>query len=508
VFYTLQPLVAAWKQMIQAAAAASSAGSVTPDGGQSNNKKSAAASGPSSTLLHDLIDVSREALAAVSDLYAKDIHSAIAAADGNGNVTSLRAALKRMDVLIVEMDTLLGSGDKEEEEEEASAFLLETWVGDAMSWGHTAEEKALYCFNAKYQLTGWSFHYAGQLPGTGDYAAKMWHGLLSGYYRKRWALYGQMAIDAITAATGGGGGGGGAGGAGGGGGAPMVMNATAWAIAEDNLTDTWARDCNIAHSTAASATAAAPSGPSGDPVALSQAAYSKYSALLLAPPPPPPSPPAPPSSNSTPAGYTRHVGGYWKGGGMRHGGASAGHTIQSCAAACTEAKARPCVAFELSATEACYMFSSMSGDFIKNTGCRTFIKKKRAAPATAADADADTARRTAAKSDDDDDNSDDDDAVVTATAAPAAVAAAPPPETEAEPVFDLGDHQIGYSGNATEDTRRFGLAADASVAAGADAVVSAGDSVHIWNGMTQGSSQISSVSGRVVSAAAAVSPSI
>lgn len=288
----------------------------------------------------------------------------------------------------------------------------------------------------------------------------------------------------------------------------MVMNATAWAIAEDNLTDTWARDCNIAHSTAASAAAAAPSGPSGDPVALSQAAYSKYSALLLAPPPPPaPRPPAPPSSNSTPAGYTRHVGGYWKGGGMRHGGASAGHTIQSCAAACTEAKARPCVAFELSATEACYMFSSMSGDFIKNTGCRTFIKKKRAAPATAADADA--ARRTAAKSDDDDDNSDDDDAVVTATAAPAAVAAAPPPETEAEPVFDLGDHQIGYSGNATEDTRRFGLAADASVAAGADAaVVIAGDSVNIWNGMTQGSSQISSVSGRVVSAAAAVSPSI
>jgi hypothetical protein len=289
----------------------------------------------------------------------------------------------------------------------------------------------------------------------------------------------------------------------------MVMNATAWAIAEDNLTDTWARDCNIAHSTAASA-AAAPSGPSGDPVALSQAAYSKYSALLLAPPPPPPSPPAPPSSNSTPAGYTRHVGGYWKGGGMRHGGASAGHTIQSCAAACTEAKARPCVAFELSATEACYMFSSMSGDFIKNTGCRTFIRKKRAAPATAADADA--ARRTAAKSDDDDDNSDDDDAVVTATAAPAAVAAAPPPETEAEAeaetVFDLGDPQIGYSGNATEDTRRFGLAADASsVAAGADAVVIAGDSVNIWNGMTQGSSQISSVSGRVVSAAA-VSPSI
>jgi hypothetical protein len=154
------------------------------------------------------------------------------------------------------------------------------------------------------------------------------------------------------------------------------------------------------------------------------------------------------------------------------------------------------------------MFSSLSGDFIKNPGCRTFIRKKRAAPATAADADA--ARRTAAKSDDDDDNSDDDDdAVVTATAAPAAVAAAPPPETEAEPVFDLGDHQIGYSGNATEDTRRFGLAADASsVAAGADAaVVIAGDSVNIWNGMTQGSSQISSVSGRVVSAAA-VSPSI
>jgi hypothetical protein len=177
----------------------------------------------------------------------------------------------------------------------------------------------------------------GRLPGTGDYAAKQWQGLLGGYYRARWALYGRMAADAIAAA---------------GGRRHAFPNATAWALAEDNLTDSWAR-----------APTSYPCSPRGDAVAIGRAAYAKYSALLLAPPPPvlP--------SGSTPAGYEAHVGGYWKSG-MAH---SAGRTIAACAAACTAAKAG-CVAFELSATRVCYMFSSTSGYFIKNPGCRTFTK--------------------------------------------------------------------------------------------------------------------------------------
>ena len=148
--------------------------------------------------------------------------------------------------------------------------------------------------------------------------------------------------------------------------------------------------------------------PSGDAVALSQAAYvvpglpqcyvairinvrplsplfvpviphagrcryTKYAALLLRPPLPP-APPAPPR-NSTPAGYETHVGGYWKIS-MTHG---AGHTVATCAAACTAANAG-CVAFELSETGACYLFTSTAGAFIKNPQCRTFTKVRPGSP--------------------------------------------------------------------------------------------------------------------------------
>ena len=95
-------------------------------------------------------------------------------------------------------------------------------------------------------------------------------------------------------------------------------------------------------------------------------AFSKYAALLLVPPPIPPTP-----GNFTPSGYKLQEGGYWKNGGMSHG---AGHDIATCATECNAAKTR-CVAFELSATNACYMFSSMTGGFIKNPGCKTFVKR-------------------------------------------------------------------------------------------------------------------------------------
>jgi hypothetical protein len=177
----------------------------------------------------------------------------------------------------------------------------------------------------------------------------MWSGLLAGYYRERWATFRdfteRLSQDTGVAATG----------------ATSDINMTAWAIAEENLTDTWAH-----------AVTAFPVLPNGDAVTLSQAAYTKYSAMLLEPPsPPPPSPSPLPPSNSTPPGYKWHTGGYWKDG-ISHG---TGHTVATCAATCTNAKAS-CVAFELSATQACYVFVSISGSFIKNSACKTFTKKQ------------------------------------------------------------------------------------------------------------------------------------
>jgi alpha-N-acetylglucosaminidase len=120
-FYKIKPLVAAWHHLLQATAA-------------SDGKSPG-------TLLHDLVDISREALAAVSDIFANRIH--------NG----LTGAFQQMNELITDMDNLLATDQ---------GFLLGPWVKNATSWGHNTRERALYSFNAKYQITGWSFHYYGK----------------------------------------------------------------------------------------------------------------------------------------------------------------------------------------------------------------------------------------------------------------------------------------------------------------------------------------------------------
>ena len=180
----------------------------------------------------------------------------------------------------------------------------------------------------------------------------MWNGLLSSYYQARWALYGQMALDTVEPAA-----------AGGLWFHTQFPNLTAWAIAENNLTDSWAHKVDIS-------TDAFPTSPSGDAFELSQAAYTKFSLILLRPPPPFPAP-APPSNSSTPpVGYAKHIGEYWKHG-MKHGGMA--HTVTTCAAVCSRANTS-CVAFELSGTRSCYIFSSLVGTFIVNPQCRTFVK--------------------------------------------------------------------------------------------------------------------------------------
>jgi hypothetical protein len=69
-----------------------------------------------------------QALAAVSDVLASDVHRAVAAASaGPAPRQDLGGALARMDALLAETDALLGSD---------AAFLLGPWVRNASGWGH------------------------------------------------------------------------------------------------------------------------------------------------------------------------------------------------------------------------------------------------------------------------------------------------------------------------------------------------------------------------------------
>jgi alpha-N-acetylglucosaminidase len=58
---------------------------------------------------------------------------------------------------------------------------LDRWVRFARAWGDTPAEADYYERDAKRQVTVW-----GGDTILSDYAAKLWSGLVGGYYRGRW----------------------------------------------------------------------------------------------------------------------------------------------------------------------------------------------------------------------------------------------------------------------------------------------------------------------------------
>ena len=63
-------------------------------------------------------------------------------------------------------------------------FRLGDWLAAAESFASTDEEKYYYRHNAWHILTTW-----GYTPHLGDYASRLWSGLVSEYYAPRWDLF-------------------------------------------------------------------------------------------------------------------------------------------------------------------------------------------------------------------------------------------------------------------------------------------------------------------------------
>lgn len=68
-------------------------------------------------------------------------------------------------------------------------FRLGRWTGMARRLGNTEEEKDLYEWNARVQITTWGNRTCADGGGLRDYAHKEWNGLLKDFYYKRWATY-------------------------------------------------------------------------------------------------------------------------------------------------------------------------------------------------------------------------------------------------------------------------------------------------------------------------------
>lgn len=125
---------------------------------------------------YDLTDICRQANAEKGRYLLKSIAGAWHA----GEQLLFRQLYQRFLHLMLEQDELLARRPE---------FRLDTWVNMARKRGTTPEEKALYAWNARTQITTWGNRTAADKGGLHDYAHKEWSGLLMTLYYPRWEHY-------------------------------------------------------------------------------------------------------------------------------------------------------------------------------------------------------------------------------------------------------------------------------------------------------------------------------
>lgn len=124
------------------------------------------------TYQYDVVHVTRQVLCNRADVVYDELIAAYEAKDEVRLEESGAQLLQVMD----DLDTLLATQE---------AFLLGRWLEDAKRWATNDEERALYEWNARTQITLWG-------PRDGvlfDYAAKQWSGMIRGFYRPRWEQF-------------------------------------------------------------------------------------------------------------------------------------------------------------------------------------------------------------------------------------------------------------------------------------------------------------------------------
>ena len=131
---------------------------------------------------YDLVDITRQALA---DQARLQYHKTIADYKAFSRQCFDKDAKRFLDMLLMQ-DKLLGT---------RTEFRLGHWTQAALNAGTTAEEKKLYEWNARVQITTWGNRYCADTGGLRDYAHKEWQGLLKDFYYVRWKAY----FDALAA---------------------------------------------------------------------------------------------------------------------------------------------------------------------------------------------------------------------------------------------------------------------------------------------------------------------
>ena len=177
---------------------------------------------------YDLVNVARQVLGELSGLYIQDVAAACATRDK----ARLRTTGAKLLELLRDVDKLLATREE---------FLLGRWIEDAKRWATNDEERRLYEWNARNQITLWG----DRDSILHEYANKQWAGLVAGFYLPRWS----MLIEALQAAIE----------------EEQPFDADAWVRGMREWEDNWTHK-----------TERYPDKPSGDSVAVARRLFEKY----------------------------------------------------------------------------------------------------------------------------------------------------------------------------------------------------------------------------------------
>lgn len=125
---------------------------------------------------YDLVDICRQALA---DQGRKQYLKTMADYKSFSRQDFKKDSDRFLKMILLQ-DKLLGTRPE---------FRLGRWIEEARNLGKTAEEKDLYEWNARVQITTWGNRICADNGGLHDYGHKEWQGLLKDFYYLRWSTF-------------------------------------------------------------------------------------------------------------------------------------------------------------------------------------------------------------------------------------------------------------------------------------------------------------------------------
>lgn len=126
--------------------------------------------------LYDMNDFCRQLLSN----YAQKLYAKVSGSYIDKKFDDFRKYASQFITLLDDIDTMLAVRPE---------WTLQKWIADARALGTTPEEKDLYEYNARMQITVWGNEENSLLF---DYAWKEWSGLIGSYHKPRWQKFFDM----------------------------------------------------------------------------------------------------------------------------------------------------------------------------------------------------------------------------------------------------------------------------------------------------------------------------